>query len=67
MQLDAFEGPKLCLYANPGGLIKEKEVEYISANFPNTQMVDIGAGIHFVQEDNPHGIGKAISDWYSKL
>ena len=53
--------PKLCLYAHPGAIIKEEEVAYIQKNFPNTKMVDIGEGIHFVQEDNPHGVGKAIS------
>jgi len=30
-------------------------------------MVDVGEGIHFIQEDSPHAIGKAVSDWYSKL
>ena len=59
--------PKLCFYAHPGGLIREDGVEYIRKNFPNTKMIDIGEGIHFVQEDNPHLIGEEIAKWYQKL
>ena len=59
--------PKLCLYAHPGGIIKEEDVRYIKNNFPNTKMVDIGKGIHFLQEDSPHRIGQEIADWYQKI
>lgn len=59
--------PKLCIYAHPGAIIKEEGVKYIKDNFPNTEMVDIGEGMHYLQEESPHTIGKAISDWYSKL
>jgi len=59
--------PKLCLYVHPGAIMTDKAVEYIKNNFPNTKMVDIGEGIHFIQEDSPHAIGKAVSDWYTKL
>ena len=59
--------PKLSLYSQPGAIINSKYVQWIIKSIPNTKMVDIGEGIHFVQEDNPHGIGKAISEWYAKL
>lgn len=59
--------PKLCFYAHPGGLIREDGVEFIKNNFPNTKMVDIGDGIHFVQEDNPHLIGTEIANWYRNI
>jgi len=59
--------PKLCLYAHPGAIITEKEVEYIKRSFPNTKMVDIGKGKHYLQEDSPHIIGKEIVKWYSKI
>lgn len=59
--------PKLCFYAHPGAIIRDEGVEWIKNNFPNTKMVDIGKGMHYIQEDNPHGIGKAISEWYSGL
>ena len=59
--------PKLCLYSHPGAIINAEYVQWIEKRIPNTKMVDIGEGIHFVQEDNPHGIGKAISEWYGKI
>jgi len=59
--------PKLCLYAHPGAIIKENGVEYIRNSFPNTKMVDIGKGIHYLQEDSPHIIGKEIAEWYQKI
>ncbi len=59
--------PKLCFYAHPGGLIKESDVTYIKNNFPNTKTIDIGPGIHFIQEDNPHLIGTELANWYSSL
>ena len=45
----------------------KREVEMIKASFPNTKMVDIGHGKHYVQEDSPHTIGKEISSWYDGL
>ena len=59
--------PKLCLYAHPGAIIMGKEVDYIKERFPNTKMVDIGEGIHYVQEDNPHLIGEELAKWYREL
>jgi len=59
--------PKLCLYSHPGAIIMEDGVEYINKNFKNTKMVDIGKGLHFVQEDNPHMIGKEIAKWYKSF
>ena len=55
------------LYAHPGAIMKEKEVEYIKNNFKKTRMVDIGQGIHYLQEDHPHGIGMEIVNWYKEL
>ena len=59
--------PKLCLYAKPGAIMTKREVEMIKTSFPNTKMVDIGKGKHYVQEDCPHTIGKEIANWYDGL
>ena len=59
--------PKLCLHSQPGAIINSEYAQWIEKSIPNTKMVDIGGGIHFVQEDNPHGIGKAISEWYGTI
>lgn len=59
--------PKLLLYARPGVIIKKKEVEWIKENIPNTRAIDIGEGLHFIQEDNPDKIGSETAKWYSTL
>lgn len=59
--------PKLFFYAHPGGIIREKQVAWIRQNLPNIKAVDIGPGIHFIQEDNPHLIGEELAEWYPSL
>lgn len=55
--------PKLLIYAQPGGLIREELVAWCENNLPNIQAVDIGPGLHFIQEDNPHLIGSELAVW----
>lgn len=59
--------PKICFHADPGMLIPKHEVDWIAENFPNITMVDIGEGLHFVQEDNPHTIGRELAKWYARI
>jgi haloalkane dehalogenase len=59
--------PKLLLHARPGGIIDAAEVEKLSGSLPNLTLIDLGPGIHYVQEDNPHGIGEAIAEWWRGL
>ena len=59
--------PKLLLHAQPGGLITQHEVAWCRDHFPNLQIVNIGPGLHYVQEDNPEAIGRAIAQWYQTL
>ena len=59
--------PKLCFYVSPGVAIKEKDVKIIKEQFKNTEMIDLGEGLHFIQEDYPHEIGAALSEWYARI
>lgn len=59
--------PMLMLYAKPGMIIKEKEVIRLKKEIKNISAVYIGKGKHYIQEDHPHEIGKAISNWLSTL
>ena len=59
--------PKLLLYAQPGAIMREPLVEWCRKNVRNLKAVDIGPGVHFVQEDRPHEIGEAIAQWYRGL
>jgi haloalkane dehalogenase len=65
--LQESDVPRRCLYAHPGAIITAKEVAYIKNSFPNTKMVDIGDGIHYLQEDQPHEIGAEIAKWLKEI
>jgi len=53
--------PKLLFYASPGGIINAQDVEWCKEHLKNLNTVDIGNGIHFLQEDNPHLIGEELA------
>lgn len=55
--------PKLLFWATPGGLISPEEAQQYARTMKNTRAIDIGAGIHYLQEDNPHLIGSEIGEW----
>jgi len=59
--------PKLLLSAQPGALIPPEYAQALSEHLPNLQVVDIGPGVHYVQEDNPDGIGQAVASWLQNL
>jgi len=59
--------PKLLFYAHPGGLITSTMVEWCQQKLKNLKTVDIGDGIHYLQEDNPHLIGSELVKWYNSL
>ncbi len=65
--LQETEIPKLLIYAKPGGTVRKAQVEWCKQNLKNLETIDFGKGIHFIQEDNPHLIGKAVAKWYQEL
>ena len=65
--LQTSDVPKLLFTASPGAAITEVEAEWCREHLPNLEVVDIGDGLHFIQEDNPHLIGETISGWYDRL
>lgn len=67
LKLQQSDLPKLLFYATPGGLIPEQMVGWCGQNMKNLTTVDIGQGIHFIQEDNPHLIGSELAKWYKGL
>lgn len=58
--------PKILFHARPGGLITEAVRDWCESNLPNLDVVDIAKGIHFVQEDDPHGIGEGLAEWFAR-
>lgn len=55
--------PKLLLYAVPGGLITNRGVQWCEEHLKNLTTVELGTGLHYLQEDHPHKIGHAIAEW----
>ncbi|MCK5352600.1 haloalkane dehalogenase [bacterium] len=56
--------PKLLFYGHPGAILNENVVKWCMENMRNLKTVDIGPGLHYIQEDNPHLIGKELAKWY---
>jgi haloalkane dehalogenase len=59
--------PKLMFHVAPGALMPPPVVEYVKANASNLEDVFLGPGVHFVQEDHPEAIGRALRDWVDRL
>ncbi|MCH8901210.1 MAG: haloalkane dehalogenase [Chloroflexi bacterium] len=59
--------PKILFHATPGALIAAGMVPALEQALKNLKTVDIGPGVHFVQEDNPHTIGRELAKWYQGL
>lgn len=57
--------PKMLIHAQPGVLVPPAAVEWLEARVPNLTTVDIGPGLHFLQEDNPSAIAAALETWVS--
>lgn len=53
--------PKLFINAEPGAFLVGYARDFVRT-WPNLTEVTV-SGIHYIQEDSPHEIGKAISDW----
>ncbi len=59
--------PKLLFYGNPGGIVTANMVSWCREHLKNLSTVNIGPGIHYLQEDNPHLIGKELAEWFKSL
>ena len=66
-KLQESDLPKILFHAKPGGIIGEETVQWCKDNLKNLRTVDIGKGIHFIQEDNPTLIGEELAKWYQGL
>jgi len=57
--------PKLFINAEPGAILTGPQREFCRS-WPNQEEVSV-KGIHFLQEDSPSDIGRAIAEWYVTL
>ena len=65
--LEQTDIPWLFLYASPGATAPAATADYWAERAHNVETVYIGNGLHYVQEDQPYTIGRAIADWYRRL
>lgn len=59
--------PMLHIWAKPGAINDEEVARYFVENVKDIQSTFIGRGIHYLQEDHPEVIGRAIADWRRRL
>ena len=57
--------PKLFINAEPGSILVGTQRDFCRS-WPNQTEVTV-EGSHFIQEDSPEAIGRAIADWYPTL
>lgn len=66
-EIKAFMGstqmPVLLAYADPGVLVPPQAVPFYTNLISDIETAFIGQGLHFIQEDQPDSIGRAIQDW----
>jgi len=61
------ELPMLHFWARPGALNSENAAQYFIENVRNLESLFIGDGQHYLQEDHPEIIGRAIHDWRRRI
>ena len=66
-KLQQSDLPKLLFYVSPGMFLPPSLAAWCQQHLKNLTTVDLGAGIHFVQEDYPHEIGASLAKWYKTL
>lgn len=59
--------PKLHIYVSPGVINPPSLVAWLAARAPNYESVYVGQGLHYIQEDHPEAIGRALADWYRRI
>ncbi len=63
--LQEADVPKLFVDASPGAILRGAQRAFC-LSWPNQETVTV-PGTHFIQEDSPDLIGRALADWVSRL
>jgi haloalkane dehalogenase len=59
--------PKLFFTANPGLVVSRTFAESFANGLKNCKVVQLGAGLHYLQEDHAEVIGATINEWLIDL
>jgi haloalkane dehalogenase len=55
--------PKLLFAGNPGALVSPHFAQSFAASLKYCHVVQLGSGLHYLQEDHPDAIGHAVAGW----
>ena len=55
--------PFLIIHANPGMIVRKKNIDYAKRHFKNVDFFNVGKGKHYLTEDHPKAIGEKIASW----
>lgn len=58
--------PLLLLHADPGVVVQTPSVDWYRRVCERLEIVHVGSGLHFLQEDQPEAIGYAIAAWIDR-
>jgi haloalkane dehalogenase len=58
--------PKRLLHAAPGWSVTPEKAAWYASRLPKCRAVDVGPGVHYIQEDYPTLIGRELSEWLTK-
>lgn len=61
------ELPKIIFWGTPGAIITPEKAAWYGKELKNVTMVDLGQGLHYLQEDHPHEIGRQLGQWAGRL
>ena len=59
--------PFFIIHANPGMIVRKKNIEYAKKQFKNVSFFNVGKGKHYLAEDHPTAIAEQISNWLIKI
>jgi haloalkane dehalogenase len=59
--------PKLLFVADPGALVAPAFAEELADKLKDCQLVNLGDGIHFLQEDHPETIGRSVAAFIAEV
>ncbi|HEV2675067.1 MAG TPA: haloalkane dehalogenase [Aliidongia sp.] len=65
--LRASTYPKLLFCGDPGALVSPAQAEAFARDLIDCRLVHLGPGAHYLQEDHPAAIGKAVSVWLGEI
>ena len=59
--------PKLLFAGNPGALVSPDFAKRFAETLMHCHVVQLGSGLHYLQEDHPDAIGHAIAGWIAGI